>query len=145
MWSVLPQLTVELEIAEVTGTTATLSGVSLGWTVKRLGRAIGELRGVAPELLRLIVNEQALDNKGSLLLPACGICAGGEITRVHVVPQTAEQIAARLAAAASAFADGGAIEEGQPSEEEVLLLLCGRGGAAAACAARRRRRRISVQ
>ena len=97
---------VELETVEITGATATL-----GWTVERLGRAIGEQRGVAPELLRLIVNEQALDGKGSLLLPACSIGASGEITRVHVVPpQTAEQAAARRAAAASA----GVIEEGRP-------------------------------
>ena len=105
----LPQLTVVLEIVEITGASATLGGVSLGWTVERLGQAIGEQRGVAPELLRLIVNEQALDGKGSLLLPACGIGAGGgESTRVHLVPQTAEQAAARRAAAASA----GSIEEG---------------------------------
>ena len=59
-WSVLPQLTVVLEIVEITGASATLGDVSLGWTVERLGQAIGEQRGVAPELLRLIVNEQAL-------------------------------------------------------------------------------------
>ena len=87
---------------EVTGATATLGGVSLGWTVERLGQAIGDQRGVAPKLLRLIVNEQALDGKGSLRLPACGIGAN-EITRVRVVPQTVEQAEARRAAAA----DGG--------------------------------------
>ena len=72
-WSVLPYLTVELEIVEVTGATATLGGVSLGWAVERLGQTIGEQRGVASELLRLIVKDQALDDKGSLLLPVCGI------------------------------------------------------------------------
>ena len=61
----------------------------------------------------------------SLLLPACGICADGELTCVHLVPQTVEQAAARRAAAASA----GAIEEGQPPSS------------AAVAVARQRRRR----
>ena len=93
----------------------------------------GDRRGVAPELLRLIVNEQALDGKGSLLLPACGIGAN-EITRVRVVPQTAEQAAARRTAATSAAVGGGAIAEGQ--------LLC---GAAAAGAARPRQQSSSCR
>ena len=134
-WSVLPYLAAELEIVEVTGATATLGGVSLGWTVERLGQAIGEQRGVAPELLRLIVNEQTLDGKGSLLLPACGIGAGGEITRVHVVPQTAEQAAARRAAAASAVAEGGAVEEGQPPEAAAPAVRSARRGGGWCCSA----------
>jgi hypothetical protein len=103
-WSVLPQLTVELEIVEETGATSVLGGVSLGWTVEQLGRAIGEQRGVAPALLRLIVGEQALDGKEALLLPACGIGSQPPgVTRVHVVEQTDQQAAT-----------GGAVEEGQP-------------------------------
>ena len=38
--------------------------------VRKMYRA--EQRGVASELLRLVVNEQALDGKGSLLLSTCG-------------------------------------------------------------------------
>eukprot|EP01048_Picozoa_sp_COSAG05_P015846 COSAG05_NODE_1962_length_3773_cov_127.334194_1_plen_468_part_00 len=108
-WSVLPQLTVELEIVEETGATSVLGGVSLGWTVEQLGRAIGEQRGVAPELLRLIVGGQALDGMGQMaLLPACGIGSQPPgVTRVHVVARTDQQAAT-----------GGAVEEGQPPEPD---------------------------
>jgi hypothetical protein len=131
-WSVLPPPTVELEIVEVTGKISVLGGVSLGWTAGRLGQAIGEQRGVAPETLRLIVGEQALDGKEGLLLPAVGI--GAESTagnkRVHVMPQTAEQAAARRAAVV--VAASGVVEESQPLEP---------AAAAAAAAAVRQRRR----
>ena len=119
---------VELETVEITGATATL-----GWTVERLGRAIGEQRGVAPELLRLSVGGQALDGKASPLPPVCGICAG-EITRVHVVPQTAELAAARRAA--SATVDAGAIDEGQPPVADAARLAPAWHGSGWCCSGR---------
>ena len=117
------------------GATATLGGISLGWTVERLGQAIGEQCRVAPEFLRLIVGEQALDGKESLLLSACRIGAG-EITRVHVVPQTAEQAVLRRAAFATA--DIGAIEEGQAPESaaDVAAPAVRRGGGGWCCSGR---------
>ena len=130
----LPPPTVELEIVEVTGTTAPLGGVSLGWTVERLRQAIGEQRGIAPELLRLIGNDQPLDGKESLLLSACGISAG-EVTRMHVVPQTAEQAAERRAASAAADATLARSRRASRRRLVLRLLLCGRGGVAAAGAA----------
>ena len=121
-WSVLPPPTVELEFVEVTGAITTLSGVSRGWTVERLGQAIGEQRGVAPELLRLIVAEQALDNK-SVAAPCLRhrcrwrdhACARG----------STEQAAARRAATA---AGGGMIEQGQSPGAAPAVRQRRRGG-----------------
>jgi hypothetical protein len=140
-WSVLPPLTVELNVVSMTGSAFVLADVSLGWTVLQLKRAIcadalpdapplwaptlwAPISSTTSDLMRLVVKDTPLDDE-TALLSVCGVSAE---VGVNVVSQTVEDAAKRRTE--GEMRAGVAVRTARPvvktvSQTRVPVVVCG--------------------